>query len=135
MTDTPLADAARAQLECILDELFPVIEPYEKLSYPMRGDDPSFDARDDERFAIGIFIDAVIEAGFGHPQPWEYGSRGYCFDWDDRRCREVSSDLETARRHEEESHGGNASYLVRRRRASRWETNPTPKPEEAKTDE
>lgn len=54
----------RTALEKILDERFPRVEPSVTRSYPRRGDDDAVDARDDERFAIGEFIDLVVDAGF-----------------------------------------------------------------------
>lgn len=58
----------RAALEKILDERFPRVQPHTPRSSSRRGDDDAVDARDDERWAIGQFIDYVVDAGFHPPQ-------------------------------------------------------------------
>ena len=52
----------REQLEAILDEVFPPVEPRTPRSSPMRGDDDAVDARNDERFAVDRFIDALLDS-------------------------------------------------------------------------
>lgn len=51
----------REQLEALLDEVFPIVEPHTPRNPPMRGDDDAVDARDDERFAVDRFIDALLD--------------------------------------------------------------------------
>ncbi|SDH41155.1 hypothetical protein [Microbacterium sp. 77mftsu3.1] len=60
MTTIPNDDTIRALLETVLDRALPVIEPDTPRSYALRGDDPAVDARNDERFAVDQFIDALL---------------------------------------------------------------------------
>lgn len=56
-----MVELTREGLEGLLDRIFPVVEPPEKRNPPMRGDDAAVDRRDDERYAVGVFIDALLE--------------------------------------------------------------------------
>lgn len=51
----------REQLEALLNEVFPIVEPHTPRNPPMRGDDDAVDARDDERLAVDRFIDALLD--------------------------------------------------------------------------
>lgn len=57
----------RVELERLLDEHFPRIEPRVQRAPNRYGDDPAVDARDDERSAIVDFIDVILDAGFERP--------------------------------------------------------------------
>lgn len=53
----------REALINLMDEVLPPVEPAEKRSYPMWGDDQAVDARDDERMAVENFIQVMAERG------------------------------------------------------------------------
>lgn len=60
----PSSDDVREALEALVDSRWPAIKPRVERSYPMRGDDPSVDERDDERSVLDEFIDMLIDAGY-----------------------------------------------------------------------
>lgn len=57
-------------LVALMETRWPEVEPSEKRSRPMRGDDAAVDRRDDERSALDEFIDMIVDAGYTRqPQP------------------------------------------------------------------